>query len=492
MTLISYSSFAQNIPSTGTGSEPCGDCTPNGWSNPNGTPDISNRYSAGGQATTGGGATWVTAPLPLPPSQTTSWLTIRDLGTFGDESVGTTMSNLISGKLYKLSLQTMTTVSNADGENNSHYAGTYMPEFQYKIGDADIQTISTITKDTWGITEIYFKASSASMDLVLYPMNDAAASLFGFIFVDEGVETLHIAVELDAIELLDTDKDGVNDVDDIDDDNDGILDIEETGGIALDIDTDNDGIPDYLDLDYNNSAIDADNDGVPNHLDLDSDNDGIPDNIEAQTTTGFLASNQDSFATYTTNSGLNSAYISANNNNNNGLIPLNTDSSIANSDSNADYLDTDSDGDSILDSNEANLNLSSNIGINGLDNSLESTDTYSDVTGNFDDTPFDNFPNTSNPYTAEVNFRNPDISSLEEIDTDFDGVPNDIDIDDDNDGILDIDENCAQYNAADSYEYVNATSDATTVVNANNSIGPANATTASFNDNGDNMVLNFE
>lgn len=36
-------------------------------------------------------------------------------------------------------------------------------------------------------------------------------------------------------------------------------------------------------------AYDTDGDGLINCFDLDSDNDGIPDNVEAQTTTGYIA-----------------------------------------------------------------------------------------------------------------------------------------------------------------------------------------------------------
>ena len=46
-----------------------------------------------------------------------------------------------------------------------------------------------------------------------------------------------------------------------------------------------------------------------NHLDIDSDNDGIPDNVEAQTTSGYITPNNDNAATYTANHGINSAYI---------------------------------------------------------------------------------------------------------------------------------------------------------------------------------------
>ena len=57
---------------------------------------------------------------------------------------------------------------------------------------------------------------------------------------------------------VDTDSDGVFDIDDIDDDNDGILDVVE-------------GLP----------TTDTDNDGVPDQLDLDSDGDGLLDIQEA-------------------------------------------------------------------------------------------------------------------------------------------------------------------------------------------------------------------
>ncbi len=70
-----------------------------------------------------------------------------------------------------------------------------------------------------------------------------------------------------------------------DSDLDGLPDFYET----TTADSDFDGVPDYLDLDSDNDGIldsdegsnDKDGDGIPNYLDLDSDNDGIPDAIEA-------------------------------------------------------------------------------------------------------------------------------------------------------------------------------------------------------------------
>ncbi|MEZ4288158.1 MAG: hypothetical protein R3A47_08455 [Polyangiales bacterium] len=88
---------------------------------------------------------------------------------------------------------------------------------------------------------------------------------------------------------LDSDDDQVPDLFDVDDDNDGIPDVDE-GGAAGDpnADADDNGIPAYLDVengvDSNDDGIvdafDTDMDGIPNHLDVDSDGDGILDAIE--------------------------------------------------------------------------------------------------------------------------------------------------------------------------------------------------------------------
>jgi len=69
---------------------------------------------------------------------------------------------------------------------------------------------------------------------------------------------------------FDFDGDGVANVNDLDDDNDGILDTEE--GV---VDADQDGIPEA-------NSTDSDGDGVPDGYDLDSDNDGILDIVEGR------------------------------------------------------------------------------------------------------------------------------------------------------------------------------------------------------------------
>ncbi len=186
----------------------------------------------------------------------------------------------------------------------------------------------------------------------------------------------------------DYDGDGVYDDVDIDTDGDGITNDKEDANLDHDnnpatnpTDTDGDGVPDYLDIDSDNDGIldnleaqnfhtyrpksgvdldrnglddayesypgagqgivvnDRDFDGYPNHLDIDTDNDGIPDNVEAQTTSGYIAPNDDDAATYTSNQGINSAYIG-------GLTPVNTDGTPP--PNKPDYQDFDSDDDGVL------------------------------------------------------------------------------------------------------------------------------------------------
>lgn len=87
---------------------------------------------------------------------------------------------------------------------------------------------------------------------------------------------------------------GMTVFDDLDDDNDGISDLVECGGVDPNADADNDGLPNYIDpsfagyVDLNHDGVndnfDADLDGIINSLDLDSDNDGFYDISEVNTT----------------------------------------------------------------------------------------------------------------------------------------------------------------------------------------------------------------
>ncbi len=438
---------AQTIPSTGSEATTCGNCTPTGWTDSGGTPDVSSRTAAGGQGSAGAEAPWVNAPLPLPPTGDLTWITMKDLGSSGiaEESVSTTMGGLTSGSVYVLTLYTLTAISTENGTSN-WYSGTNKTQFDYQIASNPKQTSTSVNPDVWTKTRFYFIADATSMTFTMFPGTYSAYTGAGGA-TRVNIESLHFAVELNALSELDTDGDGVPDLTDIDDDNDGILDTVETtlSGTTYDPlgDEDGDKLPNYLDTFDNNGTSDGsitsytdansdgipdvydfDNDGIPNHLDLDSDNDGIPDNIEAQTTAGFIGSNADTPATYTTNNGLNSAYVGQ------AFIsnPTNTDGT-----DEADYRDLNSDNDATNDTEEANLILSGTVGENGLDNSYDNGDTYADVNGLFDNTQTDNFPDTGPG--PDVNWRDSGIDGT--LDTDGDGVPNSSDIDDDNDGIPD-------------------------------------------------------
>ncbi|MEE9409011.1 MAG: T9SS type A sorting domain-containing protein [Polaribacter sp.] len=191
-------------------------------------------------------------------------------------------------------------------------------------------------------------------------------------------------------------------------------------------------------IEYSTVIDDLDGDGIPNCLDLDADNDGIPDNIEAQSTTGYVApSGVDS-----DNDGLDDAYDTTPNGNSDGtgslgLTPQNTDGT-----DNADYKDLDSDNDGTFDILESSATPPANsggtvtgaVGTNGLVNTLDNGDNYVDVNGSFDATQTDNFPDADGDIGTggDVDYR--DIPGL---DTDNDGVLDVNDLDDDNDGILD-------------------------------------------------------
>ena len=126
-------------------------------------------------------------------------------------------------------------------------------------------------------------------------------------------------------------------------------------------------------LDFKSSSIiitqgeDTDGDGISNDKDIDSDNDGIPDNVEAQSTTGY--SIPDGSVNPVT--GIDTAY-------GDGLILEDTDG-----DEIFDFLDTDSDNDGTLDVDENGdpdpLSGIDTPDADGLDNSFDDVPTLSDV-----------------------------------------------------------------------------------------------------------------
>ncbi len=238
---------------------------------------------------------------------------------------------------------------------------------------------------------------------------------------------------------------------DIDSDNDGIKDLVEAqsdAGLvqASGNDSDSDGIDDVFDVDNGGSFINTpentDGDSHPDYLDLDSDDDGIIDNIEWQSTTGYLSPSVDSDG-----NGLADNYE---------VIPAGSGQSInepENSDGvdGPDFRDLDSDNDGLDDTTEAydidgdntadTIPLGTDTDNDGLDDAFDLSitppsgieDTNGATNNNQDVT---DFPNDQDPSTSEVDFRD-EVVPYTPLDTDGDGINNDIDIDNDNDGILD-------------------------------------------------------
>ncbi|WP_054112698.1 Ig-like domain-containing protein [Marinagarivorans algicola] len=261
----------------------------------------------------------------------------------------------------------------------------------------------------------------------------------GFVAALESDDSLS-AVALDS--ATDTDGDLLPDYLDLDSDNDAISDLMESGSlvfIALDIDndgkldsinavgldgivdavqsgsdanvishlpldTDSDRVPDYRDFDADNDGIsdqientyaqnngDTDNDNILDFRDLDSDADGLPDNTEAQTTSSYIAPSN----TYD-DQGYDLSYSD-------GLLVVNSDN-----DGLPDYLDRDSDNDTLSDTQEAGLILAGVVGMNGWDQAIETMDDYNDVNGTIN-TP-NALPNNNN--TGDIDYREDDIPTV--------------------------------------------------------------------------------
>ena len=158
----------------------------------------------------------------------------------------------------------------------------------------------------------------------------------------EAIKYLNISED----ENFDSDSDGIFDSIDIDDDNDGIKDVDE-------------------EIFCRNSPIsiiviycDTDDDGVPDKFDLDSDNDGIPDVVEAGF--GYLSEGR---ATLTNS-------ITWVDTNGNGLHDLTETTVIPDTDGDGvpNYLDLDSDNDSLYDVDESGAGNSSTDVLFGYEN----------------------------------------------------------------------------------------------------------------------------
>jgi hypothetical protein len=250
----------------------------------------------------------------------------------------------------------------------------------------------------------------------------------------------------DLADALDTDGDGIADNVDTDDDGDGLSDAQD----PKPLDTDNDGTPNATDTDDDGDGIldsaespgqvlDTDNDSTPNATDTDDDNDGIPDTTEQGTLVGGVYTLPDSDG---------------------DGIPDLADALDTDGDGIADNVDTDDDGDGLSDAQDPKPLDTDNDGINndvdtdddgdGILDSAEapgqSLDTDNDSTPNATDTDDDNdgIPDTTEQgtlvggvYTLPDSDGDgiPDLADV--LDTDGDGIADNVDTDDDGDGLSD-------------------------------------------------------
>ncbi len=153
-------------------------------------------------------------------------------------------------------------------------------------------------------------------------------------------------------------------------------------------------------------------------LDIDVDNDGIPDNVEAQTTAGYLAPSG-----VVVTSGINSGLYT---NYGGGFLPVNTDGTDL-----PDYLDTDTDNDGILDIDEnghAGTVSNNDIDKDGLDNNFDSQTSIYDcndevTTGNVADltTSFGDFDADAST-GGDLDYRDDYTAVIGSNTIDFDGT----------------------------------------------------------------------
>jgi|GEM_PF-1759490 len=293
----------------------------------------------------------------------------------------------------------------------------------------------------------------------------------------------------------DTDNDGTPDYLDTDSDNDGISDAEEALGVATlsGQDSDNDGIDDAIDadvtggkdanydgIDDDTSAIDTDKDGIADTTDRDSDNDGIPDALEQNIDSDGdgtpdyrdLDSDNDSIgdAAEADQTGQDSDYdgiedrfdvdVTAGDDTNNDGVVDTAAATDTDGDKIPDYLDLDSDNDSLSDivenggsdANRDGLKDGNSITLTQVDLDADGAPNYRDLFSSLSGTAdiltglaaadldgdgiIDDMTDTDGDGIPDVSDASPAMFG-NDADPDGDGIGAAVDLDADNDGIVD-------------------------------------------------------
>lgn len=353
-----------------------------------------------------------------------AWLTVTDNGDGTALLAGTPLNENVGSNPVTLVVTDRDSATGTQSFNisvtNSNDLPTGLPQIT-----GNLLRTETLTADT----------SSISDDDGLGPfsyqwrrsgINIAGGNAVNYLLVEDDIgQTISVVVNYtdlrgtsESVTSLETAA-----ISDLDSDGDGIPDLEEGTG-----DSDGDGIPDYLDEDSDNDGIldadegngDSDNDGIPNYLDtsLDEDGDGIPDVLDGDATTD------------TDGDGI--ADVFDTDSDNDGISDFDESGASGN----------DSDGDGIDDAFDVDSTGGTDANNDGVDDAVAVTDSDGDGVPNYLDRDSDN---DSVPDVLENN-----VGTLLQVsnktssrvmglaDTDGDGIDNYIDPDSDEDGIGDL------------------------------------------------------
>ncbi|MBI1295673.1 hypothetical protein GC175_12035, partial [bacterium] len=261
-------------------------------------------------------------------------------------------------------------------------SGTPLP-----VPDSDgdgLRNYRDVDSDNDGVFDLV-EADSGCIDANSDGRCDGTVGLDG---IPDSVDGLNGFGDANKPAPTDTDGDGIPDYLDLDSDNDGINDVIEAGGVDANRDGRADGTPDSSGrpVPAGLTPVDTDGDGIPNYRDLDSDNDSVSDLFENgyggydTNNDGFL-SIADNSVTDTDGDGIMSVVDGSQSwGDANDLAPLDTDA-----DATPNYIDTDSDGDNILDidevgrgdldtNNDGRIDNSSDADLDGIADSVDNDD----------------------------------------------------------------------------------------------------------------------